>query len=112
MPITVFCLLYLLQEKLVQQGVIDVDQVTRTTVGLSSRSSQDHNTSHNATNKTQILDLPVLIVESAHPYRNNTSEYTTVQVQLTGAYSCLTQQCDEDCVSVLHVGSRCCFVLH
>jgi len=68
------------QEKLVQQGVIDVDQVTRTTVVPPTRLNQDHNTSHSATSNTVVLDGPTLIVESAHPYRHNTAEYSTVQV--------------------------------
>lgn len=71
-----------LQEKLKQKGALTVDPVTKTAI-----------TSPNKPNKylssTQKGDLgddgryeegPMLIIESEHPYRNNTNEFTTVHI--------------------------------
>jgi hypothetical protein len=94
-----------LQEKLVQRGVIDVDPLTRTTVppGAStlgaasnvllspSTSKRRHNNplgvslglglaSSADADSVHFEEGPLLQIESEHPYRHNTNEYTTVQV--------------------------------
>lgn len=93
-----------LQEKLVQKGVIEVDPLTRTSVPPSatsphpaflspSTSKRRHNNPLGVSlglglglsnsiegDPVQFEEGPLLQIESEHPYRHNTNEYTTVQV--------------------------------
>jgi hypothetical protein len=95
-----------LQEKLVQRGVIEVDPLTRTAVPPSSlalshsgeqtvllspsTSKRRHNNplgvslglglASGSAEEVQFEEGPLLQIESEHPYRHNTNEYTTVQV--------------------------------
>ena len=86
---------------MVQQGSIDVDQVTRTTrptaaaqsrlvaANLSS-SSLPHSLIKDKDKDKDgmvVVDGPTLVVESVHPYKHNTSEYSTVQVPGAVSYS-------------------------
>eukprot|EP01037_Dinobryon_pediforme_P019024 gene19024-19370_t len=92
-----------IQEKMVQQGSIDVDQVTRTTrptaaaqsrlvaANLSSSSLPHSLIKDKDKDKDKdgmvVVDGPTLVVESVHPYKHNTSEYSTVQVPGAVSYS-------------------------
>jgi len=96
-----------LQEKLLQRGVIDVDPLTRTTVPASpgpgsamfspSTSKRRHNNplgipmglglAGHGEDAVQFVEGPLLQIESEHPYKHNTNEYTTVQVPGAVSYS-------------------------
>lgn len=95
-----------LQEKLVQKGVIEIDPLTRTAVPPTSlgspagpnqsvllspsTSKRRHNNplgvslglglAADGSGEVQFEEGPLLQIESEHPYRHNTNEYTTVQV--------------------------------
>jgi hypothetical protein len=101
-----------LQEKLVQKGTIEVDPLTRQTVppspgvgaifspstskrrhnnplgvSLGLNLGGTHNNSSSANGEVIFEEGPLLQIESEHPYRHNTSEYTTVQVPGAVSYS-------------------------
>jgi hypothetical protein len=75
-----------IQEKLVQQGAIEKDLVTRTTL-------PSHCATSSQSSSSAVIDGQALIVESPHPYRHNTCESTTVQVPGAVSYSISFADC-------------------
>jgi hypothetical protein len=94
-----------LQERLVQRGAVDIDPITRTTIVVATPNPKDRSrlvrsgqTPLSSTNRTtgsffaadeasEYFEGPMLLVESEHPYRHNTNEYTTVQIPNAVSYS-------------------------
>jgi len=79
-----------IQERLRQQGAIDVDQITRTTLTAPTRPGPTPQTNQD---ETVVVDGPMLVVESQHPYRHNTCEYSTVAVPGAVSYSVSFADC-------------------
>mmetsp|Transcript_8183 Transcript_8183/g.17879 ORF Transcript_8183/g.17879 Transcript_8183/m.17879 type:complete len:344 (-) Transcript_8183:253-1284(-) len=79
-----------LQEKLVEKGIIEVDPLTRQTLPTSPSPIGLVSGSKRRTGVGSMFGLeggslvleegPMLQIESEHPYRHNTNEYTTVSV--------------------------------
>ncbi|RYY69887.1 hypothetical protein EON63_23200 [archaeon] len=68
-----------LQEKLTSRGQLKVDPVTRTVV-TSPHTLKYRPKGLTDSHETHYEHGPILTIESEHPYRNNTSEYTTVHI--------------------------------
>eukprot|EP01039_Chlorochromonas_danica_P001877 gene1878-2054_t len=69
-----------LQEKLASKGVLRIDPVTRTAISPSPHSIAYRPKGLASSPDARYEHGPMLIIESDHPYHNNTCEYTTVQV--------------------------------
>lgn len=82
--------LNLLQEKLLKGGVLSRDPFTRTTVSQQDGTTKPTNFRQTSEltvgDEARFEDGPMLVIESEHPYRNNTNEFTTVQVQGAVSY--------------------------
>jgi hypothetical protein len=71
-------------------GVLARDPCTRTTISQPDGTSKPTNfrqSSELMGDDARFEDGPMLVIESEHPYRNNTNEYTTVHVQGAVSYT-------------------------
>ncbi len=86
------------------RGVIDIDPLTRTTIVMATPNPKDRSRlvrtgstplspTRDASNffadssAPQYVEGPMLLVESEHPYRHNTNEFTTVAIPNAASYS-------------------------
>lgn len=73
-----------IHEKLKAKGVLNVDPVTRTAITSPHKPNKYISTA--AASRPELgadgryEEGPMLVIESEHPYRNNTSEFTTVHI--------------------------------
>jgi hypothetical protein len=70
---------------LIRDGILERDPLTRTAVsqpdGTTNATSFRPSASTDAVGAdARYEEGPMLVIESEHPYRNNTNEFTTVQV--------------------------------
>jgi hypothetical protein len=71
-----------IHEQLKQKGTVKIDPITKTMIASPTKTTTRTKSSHipEVGLDTKLEEGPMLVIESEHPYRHNTNEFTTVQV--------------------------------